>query len=172
MLSELSIEAVKDARYVLPIRDLRHLLADISQPHKRYRLEDPLIVSSSNDDPLAWIILNCAWPVPRQTTDELTFALPVLSETVSPGQEEDALVCLDADTLQPVQEGLYLEDDRVLGDFMEDWELVWPALGKALAEYTSHASARLNAPICGKQASAWRSASEGNVEKAMGEDTC
>jgi hypothetical protein len=139
-LSAVSIQkAAEEAAYVLPIRNLRALLEGISEPAKRYRLDDPLVIMQVKREPLAWIMLYCSCPVPGQMTDELTFALPVLSETLSPGSEEDALVCLDADTLYPVQEGLYIEDGLVLGDCMEDLYLVWPPLGKALAEYTSEA---------------------------------
>jgi hypothetical protein len=71
-------------------------------------------------------------------TDRLSYAIPVLTSTVRPGREEEALVCIGGDTLCPAQEGLYQEPDgRILLDGMEDWWLVWPALQDALDGYES-----------------------------------
>jgi hypothetical protein len=144
-LSELSIErAVEQAQYALPIRELRTMLTTIDKTGKRYWLDEPLVVMRSNNDLLSWILLYFSFSIPGQMTDELIFALPVLSNTVRFGQVEDALVCLDADTLLPVREGLYLEHGRVLRDSMEDWYLVWPSLGQALSECGAEAFTRLN----------------------------
>jgi hypothetical protein len=52
-------------------------------------------------------------------TDEISFQVPVLLSSVVRWQEESALVCLNSETIRPLMEGLYLENNRVVGDSLE-----------------------------------------------------
>jgi len=39
--------------------------------------------------------------------------------------------------IRPQVEGLYLENNRVLGDFLEDWNLFWPPIKWVLSNLLS-----------------------------------
>jgi hypothetical protein len=69
---------------------------------------------------MLWLTIYHSRPVPGQMTDELSFRVPVLSVNVVQGREESALVCLHPETVRPLIEGLYLENNRVVGDCLED----------------------------------------------------
>jgi hypothetical protein len=130
-------EAIDEAPYVLPIHELRNVLASISEPCRRFWLDDPIVTLRARDAPISWAMLYCACPTAGQMTDRLSFGLPIFSNTLKPRREEEAMICIGADTLWPAQEGLYIEDGQVLFDCMEDWYLVWPALQRQLEEYQS-----------------------------------
>jgi hypothetical protein len=144
LLSTSIRDAIDQAAHVIPVGTLRAILTTIKDGFQRYWLDDPLVIMRERGNQISWIMLYCAYPAPGQMTDELSFAVPVLTETILPGREELALVFLDADTLWPSREGLYLEGGRVLGDFMEDWSIVWPPLQRALTDYESDQFARLH----------------------------
>jgi hypothetical protein len=46
--------------------------------------------------------------------------------------EAGYMVCLHIYTGNKIRRGLYLEGDRLLGDFVEDWEKFWGPLEAAL----------------------------------------
>jgi hypothetical protein len=80
-----------------------------------------------------WLTLFHSNPSPDQMTDEISFQAPVLLASVAQWREESALVCLHPEVIRTHLEGLYLENDRVVVDFMEDWNMFWRPLNQALA---------------------------------------
>ena len=118
--------------YILSIADLRRVLADISHGSRRWWIEENVTLLRDPDKPMFWLTLFHSNPTPSQMTDEISFQVPVLLSSVLRWKEEFALVCLHAETIRPLMEGLYLENNRVVGDFMEDWTMFWGPLKQAL----------------------------------------
>jgi hypothetical protein len=56
-------------------------------------------------------------------TDEISFQVPVLLASLALRNIESALVCLHPEMIRPLVEGLYVEHNRVVLDFLEDWHL-------------------------------------------------
>ncbi len=120
--------------YILSITDLRRVLTDISLGARRWWVAEPITLLRDPDKPVFWLTLFHACPLPDQMTDEISFRVPVLPFSMVRGKEESALVCLHPEMVRPLMEGLYLENDRIVGDFLEDWNLFWTPLKKAMGE--------------------------------------
>jgi hypothetical protein len=118
--------------YILSIADLRRVLADISHGSRRWWIQNNFTLLRDPDEQTFWLTLFHSNPAPDQMTDEISFHVPVLLSSVVRWNEESALVCLDPEVIRPHGEGLYLENDRVVGDFMEDWITFWEPLKQAL----------------------------------------
>jgi hypothetical protein len=119
-------------RYILSIADLRQVMAGISHGSRRWWIEDDVTLLRDPDKPMFWLTLFHSNPTPGQMTDEISFQVPVLLSTLLRWKEESALVCMHPETIRPLIEGLYLENNRVVGDFMEDWTMFWEPLKQAL----------------------------------------
>jgi hypothetical protein len=107
-------------------------MAGISHGSRRWWIDDPVTLMRDPDKPTFWLTVFHACPTIGQMTDEISFQVPVLLASVVRWNEESALVCLHPETIRPLMEGLYLENGRVLGDFLEDWCLFWNPLKSAL----------------------------------------
>jgi hypothetical protein len=118
--------------YILTIADLRRVLADISHGSRRWWIDDNVTLLRDPEKPRSWLTLFHACPAPGQMTDEISFQVPVLLASRTPRNRESALVCLHPEMIRPHMEGLYLENDRVLGDCLEDWHMFWSPLNAAL----------------------------------------
>ncbi len=119
--------------YILSIADLRRVLTDVSHGSRRWWIENNVTLLRDPDETTFWLTLFHSNPAPGQMTDEISFQVPVLLSSVVRWKEESALVCLHPETIRPLMEGLYLENDRVVGDFLEDWHMFWDPLKAALA---------------------------------------
>jgi len=71
----------------------------------------------------------------RDMPNQLGFRLPVFCDEF--GSEADSLVCCHAALIEPIQVGLYFEDDRLLYDPLEDFDRFWPPIKQALCEAVS-----------------------------------
>jgi hypothetical protein len=118
--------------YVLSIADLRRVMAGISHGSRRWWIDSNITFLRNPGEPTLWLTLFHACPISDQMTDELSFQVPVLHVSVVRGKDESALVCLHPETIRPHMEGLYFENDRVVGDCLEDWHLFWEPLKRAL----------------------------------------
>jgi hypothetical protein len=118
--------------YILSIADLRRVLADISHGSRRWWIEDNVTLLHCPDETTFLLTIFHSNPAPDQMTDEVSFQVPVLLSSVVRWKEEFALVCLHPARIWPLMEGLYLENNRVVGDFMEDWTMFWGPLKQAL----------------------------------------
>jgi hypothetical protein len=119
--------------YILSIADLRRVFSFISHGSRRWWIENNVTLHRDPGKQTFWLTLHHANPVPGQMTDEISFQVPVLQASIVSSWEETALVCLDPEIIRPHVEGLYLENDRVVGDCLEDWNLFWPPIKQALS---------------------------------------
>jgi hypothetical protein len=118
--------------YVLSIADLRRVMAGISHGSRRWWIDNDVTFLRDPEKPMFWLSLFHANPAPYQMTDEISFQVPVLPFSVVQGKEESALVCLHPEMIRPHMEGLYLENNRILGDCLEDWHMFWDPIKQAL----------------------------------------
>jgi hypothetical protein len=70
-------------------------------------------------------------------TDEICYRVPVLPISGLLTEEGSDLVCLHPDLIESHLEGLYLENDRVVGDCLEDWHMFWPPIMEAISTMES-----------------------------------
>jgi hypothetical protein len=70
-------------------------------------------------------------PTSADMPTEICWRFPVLQNCV--WRETESFVCLHPSLAIPVQEGLYLDGDRLLGDPLEDFFSFWPPLREALS---------------------------------------
>ncbi|MBX6361925.1 MAG: hypothetical protein IRZ03_17840 [Acidobacterium ailaaui] len=101
--------------FVLSLADLRPMLQDLERDGKRWWIEE---------SPTGEAITICH--------DEISFLVPVVSIGDSMKDESRLMVCLHPELIRPQIEGLYLENGRVLGDFIEDWTRFWEPLKQRL----------------------------------------
>jgi len=130
--------------YILSIADLRRVFSLISHGSQRWWIENNVTLRRDPGKQTFWLTLYHANPRPGQMTDEISFQSPVLPVSMVSSWEETALVCLDPEIIRPQVEGLYLENDRVVGDFLEDWNLFWQPIKQAL----SHLWGQYLATLC------------------------
>lgn len=119
---------------VLPLSDLRSVLASLSRNQGRWWLEDPLILHQevSRGAVVELVQVFHSLSGPDQVTDELSFLVPVVGTRHLP-DERRMLVCLHPELIRPQVEGLYVEKDRVLADLIADWTRFWEPLKLAAA---------------------------------------
>ncbi len=123
--------------HVLSIADLRQILAGISHGSRRW-FENNVTLLRDPDETTFWLTLFHSNPALDQMTDEISFQAPVLLSSVVRWKEESALVCLHPEMIRPHMEGLYLENNRVVGDFLEDWHMFWdPFEGSSCVSLTA-----------------------------------
>ena len=118
--------------YIISISELREVLTKISHGSKRWWIQNNVTLMRDSDKETYWLTLFHSNPRPDQMTDKISFQAPVLLDNVAQWKEESALVCLHPEVIRPHVEGLYLENDRVVGDFIEDWNMFWRSLNQAL----------------------------------------
>ena len=116
---------------VLSVMTLRRVLGKLTGERGGWWLEEPL-VTHLGDDNLPMIQVFHCLSGPDQVTDELSFLVPVIGD---PNRSDRSLVCFVPELLQPFMEGLYLEDGRVVGDFVTDFERFWSPLKNALLQF-------------------------------------
>ena len=133
----LTVRYISKHGYILSIEDLRTVLAGIGEGSKRWWIEEPVKFVRDPEKPHVWVTIYHSAPTPYQMTDQLSFQVPVLPFSAVVGREESALVCLDPEAIRPLMEGLYLDNDRIVGDFLEDWHLFWEPIKKAISPTTS-----------------------------------
>lgn len=111
--------------YILTIADLRRVLADVSYGSRRWWTDDTVTLARDAEKSTFWLKVFHSCPAPDQMTDEITFEVPVLLACLTPRSIDSGLACLHSGSIRPLVEGLYLENNRVVGDFLEDWRLFW-----------------------------------------------
>jgi len=114
---------------VLSLADLRRVLDDLRREQGRWWLDDPLVLHIDGDIGRVEVFQSLAGP--DQVTDEISFLVPI-TPLDSLADEEHTMVCLHPELIKPQTEGLYLENDRVLMDFITDWERFWNPLKRAI----------------------------------------
>jgi len=119
--------------YVLTIADLRRVLADVSHGSRRWWIDDNVTLLGDPEKSRSWLKLFHSCPTEGQMTDEISFQVPVLLASLAPRSVESALVCLHPEMIQPLMEGLYQENDRIVLDSLEDWHLFWEPIERALS---------------------------------------
>src|ERR1700733_14294489 len=113
---------------IMSISTLRRVIEKLNDEHGRWWLEEPLVVHLSADH-LPTIQVFHSRSGPDQVTDELGWMVPVIGD---PTINDHSLVALAPELIQSSMEGLYLENGRVLSDFITDFERFWKPLEQAL----------------------------------------
>lgn len=119
---------------LLSIASLRRVIEKLNGEQGRWWLEDPLIVHKIDrlnvpDLPMIQIFHSLSGL--DQVTDELSLMVPVIGD---PSETDCALIFLAPELIHFTMEGLYLEDDRVLGDAVTDFERIWNPLRRTALE--------------------------------------
>jgi hypothetical protein len=115
--------------FTLSLADLRRVLDDLRREQGRWWLDDLLILHLNGDVGRIEVFHSLAGP--DQVTDEISFLVPV-TPTDNLADEEHTMACLHPELIEPQTEGLYLEGDRVLMDFITDWDRFWNPLRRAI----------------------------------------
>jgi hypothetical protein len=119
---------------ILSNATLRRAVKMLNAEQGRWWLEDPMVayrVNHLNIHDLRMVQIFHSRSGPDQATDELGLMLPVIGD---PADTDCALVCLAPELIHFALEGLYLENGRVLGDPLTDFERVWNSLRCAVIE--------------------------------------
>lgn len=115
---------------ILPVSTLRRVMEKLNGEHGRWWLEEPLVIRAGDDNlPMIQVLHSLSGP--EQVTDELGYMLPVIG---NPRENDLALVVLAPELIQASMEGLYLERDQILSDFITDIERFWKPLERMCRE--------------------------------------
>ena len=101
-----------------------------------------------------YIIVGYSNPDPSELPNHLGFCLPLVHRG-APGVEPSLLACFDPESVVPVSNGLYWEEDELKYDQLEDWDRFWKPLEQCLwtpggGEINSECQGASNEP-CPKQ---------------------
>jgi|SRR6185437_10414081 len=69
-------------------------------------------------------------PSPRDMPNDLCYRFPAFRDRF--WGDGESFVCLHPGLAVPVQQGLYFEGERLLGDCIQDFESFWPPIREAL----------------------------------------
>lgn len=68
----------------------------------------------------------------RGLPNALCFCFPLLQYRYAPAEELKLLVCFAPESVVPLSEGLYWEEDELKYDCLEDWDRIWKRLSRCL----------------------------------------
>jgi hypothetical protein len=114
---------------IISLADLRRVLEELNDIQGRWWLAEPLVLHPSGRSPNAAQLVEVflCRSGPEQVTDELSFFVPVVAIGAALDGER-TLLSFHPEFIEPGVAGLYLEDGRIMSDFIEDWERFWGPL--------------------------------------------
>src|SRR5271168_1045577 len=75
-----------------------------------------------------YLLVGYSNPEPEGLPNSLCFCFPVFIYRRAPGAELKHLVCFAPESVVPLSQGLYWEEDQLKNDSLEDWDRFWKPL--------------------------------------------
>jgi hypothetical protein len=139
---------LKDGYFVLLETLNKHLSEMSNDVHQRAAVTIPGIFPCHEGRPRSFILIGYSNPDPAWLLNPLCFVAPLVALGGEDTDYSSLLVSCTPGAMSPLTRGLYMEDDEVKYDFLEDWvrvwtpikQKVWPQLSDCKTSTFSHPS--------------------------------
>jgi hypothetical protein len=125
-----------DRAYLVSVEDLRDICDALNDEKREYRVicdEEKTVAISYKGRPDDLNALCFTFPIVVNLNVKHAALLRLFGKQW-PFGEDGLMVCLHVYTGTSTRRGLYLEGDKLLGDFVEDWGKFWGPLEAALVK--------------------------------------
>jgi len=123
-----------DRAYLVSVDDLRDICDALNDGKREYELtcgDEKTVAITYNDGPDDLNSICFTFPIVANLNFSHGFLVRLFGKQW-PFGEDGLMVCLHIYTRKQIRRGLYLEDEELKWDGIEDWEKFWPPLEAAL----------------------------------------